>query len=84
VPAVALARGAEHVLVARGREGVRLHRLDAGTFAFARSLADGDSLEDAATAGEAAAEAFALADALKALAELDVLAGFRLPADEIG
>jgi hypothetical protein len=82
VEPVALSRGAEHVLVTR-RHGVRAYRLDAGTFAFARSLADGDSLADAASAGEVAAADFAVGDALKTLAELDVLAGFSLPADEI-
>jgi hypothetical protein len=83
VPAIALASGAEHVLVTRARDGVQLHRLDAGTFALARSLADGESLEEAAGAGAAATDAFVLADALKTLAQLDVLAGFRLPADEV-
>lgn len=83
VPPIALAMGAEHVLVTRGRDGVRLHKLDAGTFAFIRSLADGDSLEEAAEAGDAATDAFALEDSLKALVQLDVLAGFRLPADEV-
>lgn len=79
---VALSRGAEHVLVTR-RRGVQVYRLDAGTFAFVRSLADGDPLADAASAGEVAAADFALGEALKTLAQLDVLAGFRLPADEI-
>jgi hypothetical protein len=82
VEPVALSRGAEHVLVTR-RRGVQVYRLDAGTFAFARSLADGDSLADAASAGETAAIHFEVADALKTLAQLDVLAGFRLPADEV-
>jgi Putative DNA-binding domain len=80
---IALSRGAEHVLVTRGRGGVRAYGLDAGTFAFARSLADGESLEDAACAGEAAGAGFAVDAALKTLAQLDVLAGFRLPADEV-
>lgn len=83
VPRVALATGAEHVLVTRVHDGVRLHNLDVGTFALARSLADGDSLEEAAEAGEAATLTFALGDALKTLAQLDVLAGFRLPIDEV-
>jgi hypothetical protein len=82
VAPVALSRGAEHVLVTR-RHGVRVYRLDAGTFAFARSLADGESLADAASAGEVAAANFAVGEALKTLAQLDVLAGFRLPADEV-
>jgi hypothetical protein len=82
VTPVALSRGAEHVLVMRETDGVRLYRLDAATFAFARSLADGESLEDAACAGEAAATNFVLQDALQMLTQLNVLAGFRLPADE--
>jgi hypothetical protein len=57
--------------------------LDAGTFAFARSLADGDTLEDAVRAGETAVAGFAVGEALATLAQLDVLAGFRLPADEV-
>jgi hypothetical protein len=83
VRSIALTKGAEHVLVTRGRHGVRVHGLDAGTFAFARSLADGEPLEDAACAGEAAGADFAVGAALKTLAQLDVLAGFRLPADEV-
>jgi hypothetical protein len=79
---VALSRGAEHVLVTRRHGAVRVYRLDAGTFAFARSLADGESLADAATAAEQA-PGFALNEALKTLAQLDVLAGFCLPADEV-
>ncbi len=80
---IALSQGAEHVLVTRARGGVRAYGLDAGTFAFARSLADGERLEDAACAGEAAGAEFAVEAALKTLAQLDVLAGFRLPADEV-
>ena len=82
VEPVTLSRGAEHVLVTR-RQGVKVFRLDAGTFAFALSLADGDSLADAANAGEVAAADFGVGEALKTLAQLDVLAGFRLPADEM-
>jgi hypothetical protein len=82
VEIVALSRGAEHVLITR-RQGVKIYRLDAGTFAFARSLADGDSLADAASAGDVASAEFAVGEALKTLAQLDVLAGFRLPADEV-
>jgi hypothetical protein len=80
VDAVPLSRGAEHALVTR-RRGVEVYRLDAGTFAFARSLADGDSLAEAAAAGEAAS-GFVLSEALQTLAKLDVLASFRLPPDE--
>jgi hypothetical protein len=80
---VALALGAEHVVVARQREGVELYRLDAGTFALARGLADGDPLEDACEAGAAAAADFALGAALETLVRLKVLAGFRLQADEV-
>jgi hypothetical protein len=83
VQSVSLARGAEHVLVTRDDGGVRLYRLDAATFAFARSLADGDPLEEAANTGEAAAPDFVLQDALTLLAKLNVLAGFCLPADEV-
>jgi hypothetical protein len=83
VRSVALAAGGEHVLVTRARGGIELYRLDAGTFAFARSLADGESLADACDAGAAAAAGFAPAAALETLAHLGVLAGFRLPADEV-
>lgn len=83
VEPVALSRGAEHVLVTRSESGVQLYRLDAATFAFARSLADGDSLADAAEAGEAADPGFDLREALATLARLNVLAGFRLPACEM-
>ena len=83
VQCVALALGAEHVLVTRDAGGVRLHRLDGATFAFVQSLADGDPLEEAATAGDAAAPSFVLQEALTTLAQLNVLAGFRLPADEV-
>lgn len=83
VQRVALSLGAEHVLVTRDEGGVRLHRLDAGTFAFVQSLADGDALEEAATAGDAAVPSFVLQEALTMLAQLKVLAGFRLPADEL-
>lgn len=81
VEALPLGRGAEHVLVTR-RRGVQVYRLDAGTFAFARSLADGDSLAEAAAAGEAA-PGFLLDEALKTLARLDVLASLRVPEEEI-
>ena len=80
---VALSKGPEHVLVTRRASGVQLYRLDTGTFAFARSLADGESLADACAAGEAAADGFDAGTALTALAQLEVLAGFRLPADEV-
>lgn len=83
VTPVPLSRGAEHVLVTRAKSGVRLYRLDAGTFAFARGLADGDTLEDAVSAGETAVAGFAVSETLATLAQLDVLAGFRLPADEV-
>jgi len=83
VEPVALAKGAEHVLVTRERRGVKLYGLDAGTFAFARSLADGEPLEDAVGAGEVATAGFAVTEALRTLAQLEVLAGFRLPADEV-
>jgi hypothetical protein len=80
VVTVPLACGAEHVLVLRSRSGrVTLHRLDRGTYAFARSLADGEPLEDAVGVAEAADARFAVAAALEALARLDVLAGFHLP-----
>jgi hypothetical protein len=83
VQPVALSLGPEHVLVTRRASGVELLRLDAGTFAFARSLADGEPLEDAVAAGEAAVADFGVAAALKTLADLEVLAGFRSPADEV-
>jgi hypothetical protein len=77
VEPVALRIGSEHVLVTR-RRGLQLYRLDTGTFAFTRSLADGDSLADAVSAGETAAPDFAVDQALETLARLDVLAGFRV------
>jgi hypothetical protein len=77
VETVDLAAGAERVLVCRRDSQVRLHRLDAGTFAFARSLADGEPLGDAFDAGSAAAGDFDARSALVLLAQLDVLAGFR-------
>jgi hypothetical protein len=83
VEPVALSRGAEHVLVTRAKAGVRVYHLDAGTFAFTRSLADGEPLADAVGAGEVAGAAFRVAAALQTLAQLDVLAGFRLPASEV-
>jgi hypothetical protein len=83
VTPVALGLGAEHALVTRSNGGVRVHRLDVGTFAFARSLADGDSLADAVCAGEAVAADFSATGALRTLWQLEVLAGFRLPADEV-
>jgi len=76
---VDLASGAEHVLVMRRGGGVRLHRLDSGAFAFARSLADGESLADAHDAGAAAAADFDARAALVLLARLDALAGFTSP-----
>jgi hypothetical protein len=77
VEAVPLSIGPEHVLVTRRHE-LQLYKLDTGTFAFARSLADGESLADAVSAGEAAVPDFAVDEALGTLARLDVLAGFRL------
>jgi hypothetical protein len=82
VQPVALGAGSEHVLVTRRRRGLELFRLDAGTFAFVRSLADGESLADACAAGETAARDFTAAEALATLARLEVLAGFRLPGDD--
>jgi hypothetical protein len=79
VAPVDLAVGAEHVLVMRRAGHVRLHRLDSATFAFARSLADGEPLADAHDAGCAAAEDFDPRAALVLLAGLDVLASFRAP-----
>jgi hypothetical protein len=83
VKPVALGTGGEHVLVTRRADRVRLYRLDGATFAFARSLADGESLADACSAGWAGGEEFVPADALKTLVELEALAGVRLPADEL-
>lgn len=80
---VALSAGAEHVLVTRRQGGVEAHRLDAGAFAFARSLADGEPLADACEAGAAAAPDFSPEGALTTLARLDVLAAARVAADEL-
>jgi hypothetical protein len=74
---VALAAGAEHVLVIRAVSGIRLHALDVGAFAFARSLADGDTLADAAEAGWAVAGEFHFGTALAALFERGVFMGYR-------
>ncbi len=79
VEPVDLGAGAEHVLVMRRAAEVRLHRLDAATFAFARSLADGEPLADAHDAGCAADASFDARAALVLLAGLDVLASFRAP-----
>jgi hypothetical protein len=80
VTTVPLARGAEHALVMRAPSGrVTVHRLDGGTHAFARSLADGESVEEAVGVAEAADSTFTPAAALELLARLGALAGFRLP-----
>jgi hypothetical protein len=77
VAPIDLAGGGERVLVARRGPGLRLEALDAGTFAFAQSLADGESLADALDAGSAATQDFDPGAALGLLAQLDALAGFR-------
>jgi len=77
VGTVDLAGGGERVLVARRGQELRLEALDAGTFAFARSLADGEPLGDALDAGCTAARGFDPGAALGLLARLDALAGFR-------
>ncbi len=74
---VALGAGAEHVLLLRSRAEVRLHGLDTGTFAFARSLADGETLEDAHATALAASEPFDLNTALARLATLNLFTDFR-------
>lgn len=77
VRAVALDAGAEHVLLLRSSGDVRLHGLDAGTFAFACSLADGETLESAHETGLAAADDFAIHQALARLAALQLFTDFR-------
>jgi hypothetical protein len=74
---VALGAGAEHVLLLRSTAEVRLHGLDTGTFAFARSLADGETLEDAHETALAAAEHFDLNTALARFAALNLFTDFR-------
>jgi len=74
---VALGAGAEHVLLLRSTPEVRLHGLDTGTFAFARSLADGETLEDAHETALAAAAHFDLGTALARLAALNLFTDFR-------
>jgi hypothetical protein len=74
---VALNSGAEHVLVLRTSTQVRLHRLDTGTFAFVRALADGDTLVDAHETGLAAAADFDLNAALAELAARNLFTGFK-------
>jgi Putative DNA-binding domain len=77
VATIDFAGGGERVLVARHGSGLRLEALDAGTFAFAQSLADGEPLADALDAGCAAARGFDAGAALRLLAQFDALAGFR-------
>jgi len=77
VATIDFAGGGERVLVARHGSGLRLEALDAGTFAFAQSLADGEPLADALDAGCAAAGGFDAGAALRLLAQFDALAGFR-------
>ncbi len=77
VAPIDLANGGERVLVARRGAELRLEALDAGTFAFAQSLADGEPLADALDAGCAADRSFDASAALGLLARLDALAGFR-------
>ena len=79
VARVDLRGGAENVLVARVDGEARLHRLAAGPFVLARSLADGETLGDAYDAAVAVAGELDAAAALVELARLDVLAGYRLP-----
>jgi hypothetical protein len=74
---VALGTGAEHVLLLRRAAGVSLHGLDSATFAFTRSLADGETLADAHEAGLAAEADFDLNAALARLAALDLFTAFR-------
>jgi len=77
VATIDFAGGGERVLVARHGSGLRLEALDAGTFVFAQSLADGEPLADALDAGCAAARGFDAGAALRLLAQFDALAGFR-------
>jgi len=77
VAPIDLAGGGERVLVARRGADLRLEALDAGTFAFAQSLADGEPLAVALDAGCAAIHGFDPGSALALLARLDALAGFR-------
>jgi hypothetical protein len=74
---VSLGAGAEHVLLLRSTPEVRLHGLDTATFAFARSLADGETLEDAHETALAAAARFDLNMALARLAALNLFTDFR-------
>jgi len=74
---VALGAGAEHVLLLRSTAEVRLHGLDTGTFAFTRSLADGETLGDAHETALAAAAHFDLNTALARLAALNLFTDFR-------
>jgi hypothetical protein len=76
VSPVDLGAGGERVLVARRGTELRLQALDAGTFAFARSLADGEPLAEAFDAGRAADGGFDPGVALGELVQLDALAGF--------
>jgi hypothetical protein len=76
VAQVDLAAGAEHVLVARPAGRVVLRGLDAGTFAFASSLADDEMLVEAVDAGLAAGASFDVSAALASLVEVGVLVDF--------
>jgi hypothetical protein len=74
---VALGAGAEHVLVLRSTAEVRLHGLDTSTFAFARSLADGETLEEAHETGLAATAPFDLNATLAQLAAMNLFTDFK-------
>jgi hypothetical protein len=84
VASIAVTAGAEHALVTR-REGraAALYRIDAAVFAFARSLADGESLADAHDAGVAAGGRFDIGAALRFLVSLGALVDVRLPLCEV-
>jgi len=78
VERVSLDAGSEHVLVLRRGGNVGLHRLEAGVFAFAQALADGETLDDAHDAGLAAAGSFDVASALDTLVRLGAIADFHI------
>jgi hypothetical protein len=76
---VDLRSGAEHALVTRRDAEIEVRVLDAATFVFARSLADGEPLADALDAGLAARADFDVQTALASLVEQRVLVDLRLP-----
>lgn len=77
VARVGLGTGAEFVLVCRRSGAVRLHRCDEATYAFAFSLAAGESLLEAQDVGLAVTADFDAGRALALLVSLGALTAYR-------